>query len=173
MKRGFLETACVAFVVLFALAPGGSAQAHAKKKNLTRADREAWYKILRWPAELEDDWREAHENSGYGGLNFYDLGRGRYLVEVDAYPVAHQSGFVYLLYDERNEPNGPGRLLLLKGFEGKDESGHPLAVLEGVGRVHEVPREDEGAGNLLEVSRKRRLRPLREVQVRRPAPRRR
>lgn len=124
MIRSLLNTALVASVVLPALAPCASAQTPAKK-NTTRAEREAWYKILRWPAELEDEWRKAHENSNNGGLRFYDLGRGKYLVEVDAYAVAHQSGFVYVLYDERNEPGGPGRMLSLKGFEGGDEGGRP------------------------------------------------
>jgi hypothetical protein len=125
MKRGLLKSACVAFVALLALASCAAAQTPAKK-NLTRADRDAWYKILRWPAELEDEWRRAHENSAYGGLSFYGLGRGKYLVEVDAYAAAHQSGFVYMIYDERKKPNGPGHMLLLKGFESSDEGGSPL-----------------------------------------------
>jgi hypothetical protein len=125
MKQGFLKTACVTLVALLALASCAAAQTLAKK-NLTRADRDAWYKILRWPTELEDDWRKANENSNYGGLNFYGLGRGKYLVEVKAYAVAYQSGFVYMIYDERTKPNGPERMLLLKGFESSDEGGNPL-----------------------------------------------
>lgn len=124
------KAAILSFVVLLALAASTSAQVPRKGENLTRAERDAWYKILRWPAEYENNWRKAHENSDYGGLSFYDLGRGKYLVEVEAYPVAYQAGFIYVIYDERNKPNGPGRLLLLKGFESKDKSGHPLPYSE-------------------------------------------
>jgi hypothetical protein len=120
------KAAGASFVLLLTLAAGASAQTLRKGTDLTRAEREAWYKILRWPAEYENAWRREHENSGYGGLSFYDLGRGKYLVEVDAYPVAYQTGFIYMLYDAAKEPNGPGRLLLLKGFQAEDERGRPL-----------------------------------------------
>jgi hypothetical protein len=131
MYRGRPKAAGIAFLILLLLTACVAAQqVPRKKKNLTRADREAWHKILRWPVEYEDYSRKMYENSDYGGLSFYDLGRGRYLVEVEAYPVAYQAGFIYVIYDERRRPNGPGRLLLLKGFESKDKSGHPLPYSE-------------------------------------------
>jgi hypothetical protein len=126
-KRDRLKSAGLSFFVLLTLATSASAQAPRKKENLTRAEREEWYQILRWPAELENDWRKSAEGSTYGGLSFYKLGRGKYLVEVNAYPVAYQSGYIYMIYDEANRPKGPGRLLLLKGFETVDESGRPLS----------------------------------------------
>jgi hypothetical protein len=127
MKRYRLKASSISLVILLVMTASVAAQqVPRKKKNLTFADREAWHKILRWPDEYEDYSRKMYENSDYGGLSLYDLGRGHYLVEVDAYPVAYQSGFIYVIYDERNRPNGPGRLLLLKGFESKDKSGHPL-----------------------------------------------
>jgi hypothetical protein len=59
-------------------------------------------------------------------LSFYKLGRGKYLVEVDAYVVAYQNGYVYMIYDEKNRPEGPGRLLMLRGFETAGARGRPL-----------------------------------------------
>jgi hypothetical protein len=129
--RGRPKAAGAAFLILlFLTASVAAQQVPRKKKNLTFADREAWHKILRWPVEYEDYSREMYENSDYGGLSFYALGRGRYLVAVEAYSANYQTGFIYVLYDERNKPNGPGRLLLLKGFESKDKSGHPLPYSE-------------------------------------------
>jgi len=33
------------------------AQSPTKKADLTVADRDAWQKVLRWPVELEEQWR--------------------------------------------------------------------------------------------------------------------
>ncbi|HEV7893103.1 MAG TPA: hypothetical protein VGP08_20980 [Pyrinomonadaceae bacterium] len=125
-----LKAACISFVVLLALAVCASAQGLRKGENLTRDERDEWYKVLRWPAKYEDAWRREYEDTTYGGLSFYDLGRGKYLVEVGAYTAAHQSGYVYLLYDEEHKPEGPGRLLRLKGFETKDARGRRLPYSE-------------------------------------------
>jgi hypothetical protein len=131
INRSKVKTASISCIVLLILTASVAAQqVPRKKKNPTCADREAWHKILRWPDEYEGNWCPQGDATGDGLLEFYNLGRGKYLVEVDAYPVAYQAGFIYVLYDERNKPNGPGQLLLLKGFERKDRSGHPLSYSE-------------------------------------------
>jgi hypothetical protein len=131
MKRGVFRTACVAFVVLLTLASSTAAQVPHKKKDLTRADREAWYKILRWPDEYEKTWGTTHSqtNEAYGGLNFYELGRGVYIVEVNTYTGAYQSGYIFLLYDETKKGGAPAPLLKFKRF-GEDEQGRPEPSFE-------------------------------------------
>jgi len=129
-KRDRLKAACVSFAALLVLAMCASAQTPRKGENLTRDERDAWHKILRWPEKYEDDWRREYGDTAYGGLSFYDLGRGMYLVEVDAYSTAHQQVYVYVLYDEKHKPNGPGRMLLLKGFETRDARGRRLTYSE-------------------------------------------
>jgi Protein of unknown function (DUF1176) len=132
MNRGRLKTACVSFIVLLILAASAAAQdVPRKKQNLTRDDREAWRKVLRWPDEYEKAWSNTHDSgdADYGGLAFHRLGRGKYLVEVNTYPGAYQSGYIFMLYDEAKKPTGPARLLKLKVF-GEDERGRPSPSFE-------------------------------------------
>jgi hypothetical protein len=131
MNRCVLKTACVAFIVPLLLTSGASAQVPDKKENLTRADREAWYKILRWPEEYEKTWSKTHEYSdvSYGGLAFHPLGRGEYLVEVNTYSGAYQPGYIFMLYDETKKADAPARLLKFKRF-GEDSQGRPAPSFE-------------------------------------------
>lgn len=132
MKQNRLKTAGVSFVILLILAASAAAQEVTRKKqNLTRTDREAWSKVLRWPDEYENVWRKTHDSSeaSYGGLTFHSLGRGKYLVEINTYPGAYQSGYIFMLYDEAKSLAGPARLLKLKVF-GKDERGRPSPSFE-------------------------------------------
>jgi hypothetical protein len=129
-KCGGLKAASASLVVLFTLAAYAPAQAPRKGASLTRAERDEWYKILRWPAMYEDAWRKEPESLAGGGLSFYGLGRGKYLVEVHAYVVPYQTGYLYMLYDDKHKPDGPGRLLLLRGFETEDARGRRLPYSE-------------------------------------------
>jgi hypothetical protein len=101
-----------------------AAQAPLKKTELTIADREAWQKILRWPDALEQQWRQsrADKKSEAGGLNFYDLGQGNYLVAIEVQENVYQSHYVFMYYSESNpRANVPGRLLKLKTYEADDD----------------------------------------------------
>src|SRR5215213_3073251 len=109
-------------------------QAPAKKTELTVADREAWQKVLRWPAELEEQWRRSRTTNDreQAGLVFHSLGRGNYLVVIEVHESAYQPRYLFMHYAE----SGKSRLLKLKTYERDDESGEistrSLAEVEGV-----------------------------------------
>jgi len=109
-------------------------QTPAKKTELTVADREAWQKVLRWPVELEEQWRRSRTTNDreQAGLVFYSLGRGNYLVVIEVHESAYQPRYLFMHYAE----SGKSRLLKLKTYERDDESGvistRSLAEVEGI-----------------------------------------
>jgi len=125
-------------IIAFLLIVSGSsicaAQVPAKKTDLTVADREAWQKVLRWPAELEEQWRHSRTSNDpeQSGLVFYSLGQGNYLVGIEVHESSYQPRYVFMHY----AASGKSRLLKLKTYERDDESGaismRSLAEVEGV-----------------------------------------
>jgi hypothetical protein len=131
-SRARFGAACVVCAALLVCAATAAAQEVPRKKsNLTRADRAAWYKVLRWPDEFEERWQQAHRNSepSYSGLTFHELGGGQHLVEINVFPGGYQPIYIFMLYDERTARAGPGRLLRFKRF-GEDARGRPAPVFE-------------------------------------------
>ena len=96
-------------------------QAPAKKTGLTVADREAWQKVLRWPAELEEQWRRSRTTNDrdQSGLVFHSLGHGNYLVVIEVQESAYQPRCVFMHYSE--SAGTPARLLKLKTYERDDD----------------------------------------------------
>lgn len=89
-----------------------------KKTNLTYADRQAWRKILKWPQDCDDAFRNQGED--YAGVNFYRLAARKYLVEVECEVAAYQSVRLYLLYDESTSP-ARSKPLTFKSYSGETE----------------------------------------------------
>jgi len=113
------------------------AQAPEKKTDLTVADREAWHKVLRWPAELEEQWRRSRTNNdpNRSGLAFHSLGRGNFLVVIEVHESFYQPRYLFMHYSESGQT--PPRLLKLKTYEGDDDdvnkvSTKLLAEVEGI-----------------------------------------
>src|SRR5262245_12475751 len=118
----FLKVA-LSSLLLSALASICVAQQPLKKTELTSADREAWQKVLQWPAELEQQWQQSRtdKKSDASGLNFYSLGQGNYLVAIEVHESLYQPRYVFMYYSESNpRATVPGRLLKLKTYERDD-----------------------------------------------------
>src|SRR5215211_2780365 len=92
------------------------AQAPEKKTDLTVADREAWHKVLRWPAELEEQWRRSRTTNDrdQSRLVFHSLGRGNYLVQIEVHESSYQPRYLFMHYAERGKT--PARLLRIKTY---------------------------------------------------------
>ena len=95
------------------------AQVPQKKTELTVADREAWQKILRWPSELEEQWRRSRTTSDrdQSGLMFHSLGGGNYLVAIEVQESSYQPRYLFMHYAE----SGAVLLLKLKTYEKDDD----------------------------------------------------
>jgi len=112
------------------------AQVPGEKTNLTATDREAWRKILRWSDELEQQWKRSRidKDSDQGGLVFYSLGQGKYLVVINVAESSYQPGYIFMHYDQ-SKSRIPARLLKLKTYERDDDDGHIssqlVAAIEG------------------------------------------
>ena len=103
-------------LVLAAICMG---QQPLKKTELTIADREAWRKVLQWPAELEEQWQKSRtdKRSEASGLEFFDLGQGNYLVAIEVQESAYQPRYVFMYHSESGRVKTvPGRLLKLKTY---------------------------------------------------------
>src|SRR5829696_3764177 len=109
---------CFVLIVFSATCMG---QVPAKKTDLTVADREAWQQVLRWPADMEEQWRRSRTTNDreQAGLVFHKLGRGNYLVVIEVHESAYQPRYLFMHYAE----SGKSRLLKLKTYERDDESG--------------------------------------------------
>ena len=95
------------------------AQVPQKKTELTVADRQAWQQILRWPAELEEQWRRSRTTNDrdQGGIVFHGLGGGNYLVAIEVQESSYQPRYLFMHYAE----SGAARLLKLKTYEKDDD----------------------------------------------------
>jgi hypothetical protein len=130
----------VSAVLLLALTAVCAAQRSLKKTDLTITDREAWWTVLQWPPELEQQWRNSRtdKKSEAGGLHFYSLGQGNYLVAIEVHESAYQPRYVFMYYSEsRPRATVPGRLLKLKTYERDDDdagtvSSRVLTEVEGI-----------------------------------------
>lgn len=96
-----------------------AAQESLRKTNITRDDRESWRKVLQWPDEFENRWKSSPENanSESGGLRFYQLGRGKYIVAINTWNSIYQPFYVYMYYDELTKSAKPARLLEVRRYE--------------------------------------------------------
>ena len=113
------------------------AQVALKKTELTVADREAWQKILRWPVELEEQWRRSRTTNDreQAGLVFHSLGRGNYLVMIEVQESSYQRHYIFMYYAEST--GTPARLLKLKTYERDDDDASKVSTklveeIEGV-----------------------------------------
>jgi hypothetical protein len=124
MKMSVIQRFLISGALLASCALLSVAQVPRKKSGLTKADREAWREVLKWPDEYEERWRRTGEGSSRddSGLTFYRLGRDKYLVEINIYPGWYQPGYIFMLYDESGPATKPSRLLRFKHYE-RDEDG--------------------------------------------------
>ena len=126
-----IKSLCVSLLVMF----WGTvclAQVTQKKTELTVADREAWQKVLQWPAEMEEQWRRSRTTNDrdQSGLVFHSLGRGNYLVQIEVHESSYQPRYLFMHYAD----GGRAQLLTLKTYE-RDKAGKisskVLTELEG------------------------------------------
>lgn len=118
------------------------AQVPAKKTELTIADREAWQKVLQWPAALEEQWRRSRTTNDrdQSGLVFYGLGRGNYLVQIEVHESSYQPRYLFMYYSESSK--APARMLKLKTYEGDDDDVNKIST-KLIEEVEGVPSFDE------------------------------
>lgn len=104
------------------------AQAPLKKTDLSISDRQAWHKILRWPEQLEEQWRRSRTNNepAQSGLAFYGLGQGSYLVQIEVQESSYQPRYLFMYYSESG--NAPARILKLKTYEGDDDDVNKIST---------------------------------------------
>lgn len=119
-----------------------SAQVPAKKTDLTVVDREAWQKVLQWPAALEEQWRHSRTGNDrdQSGLVFYGLGRGNYLVQIEVHESSYQPRYLFMYYSESSK--APARMLKLKTYEGDDDDVNKIST-KFVEEAEGVPSFDE------------------------------
>jgi Protein of unknown function (DUF1176). len=123
-----------------------SAQVPAKKTDLTIVDREAWQKVLQWPAALEEQWRHSRTTNDrdQSGLVFYGLGQGNYLVQIEVHESSYQPRYLFMYYSESS--NTPARMLKLKTYEGDDDDVNKITTkfveeAEGVASFDEARKQ--------------------------------
>jgi len=77
------------------------------KTNISLEDRKKWHEILKWPKECSLAYTEDFDNS----LNFYEIYPKKYLAEILCEVYAYQGGWMYMFFDENQNP--PAQKLLL------------------------------------------------------------
>jgi hypothetical protein len=122
------------------------AQVPEKKTELTVTDREAWHKVLRWPVELEEQWRRSRTTNDrdQSGLIFHSLGQGNYLVQIEVHESSYQPRYLFMHYAESGKT--PARLLKLKIYEKDDDDAGTIstkisAEVEGVPSFDPVKKQ--------------------------------
>ena len=132
----------IPFAFLVACAANCFAQAPLKKTELTVADREAWQKVLKWPLELEEQWRRSRTTNDrdQSGLVFYGLGRGNYLVQIEVHESLYQPRYLFMYFSESSK--APARRLRLKTYEGDDDDVNKIST-KLIEEVEGVPSFDE------------------------------
>lgn len=73
------------------------------------ADREAWRRVLDWPASCEESFQSTRASDD-GGLSVEELARGLSLVEVLCAAGAYQPSHAYVRLDERGSSRVPTTL---------------------------------------------------------------
>jgi hypothetical protein len=96
-------------LVIIASVPA-NAQVPLKKTDLTRADRSAWLKILKWPSDCEQGFQKTYGEDSYSGLEFYPVAVNQYVVVVGCYSGAYNPGERLYFYDELRSSARPLRL---------------------------------------------------------------
>ena len=119
-----------------------AAQVPTKKTDLTVADREAWQKVLQWPAALEEQWRRSRTTNDreQSGLVFYGLGRGNYLVQIEVHESSYQPRYLFMYFSKSRK--APARMLRLKTYEGDDDDVNKIST-KVVEEAEGVPSFDE------------------------------
>jgi hypothetical protein len=136
----------IAGILMVVCASVCSAQVPAKKTDLTIVDREAWQKVLQWPAALEEQWRHSRTTNDrdQSGLVFYGLGQGNYLVQIEVHESSYQPRYLFMYYSESS--NTPARMLKLKTYEGDDDDVNKITTkfveeAEGVASFDEARKQ--------------------------------
>ena len=124
------------------------AQVPAKKTELNVADREAWHKVLRWPAEFEEQWRRSRNTNDqdHSGLAFHSLGQGNYLVVIEVQESSYQPRYLFMHYSESGKT--PPRMLKLKTYEGDDDDVNKVST-RLVAEVEGIPTFDAAKKQLV------------------------
>lgn len=125
-----------------------TAQVPAKKTDLTVADREAWQKVLQWPAEFDEQWRRSRTTNDrdQSGLVFHSLGQGNYLVQIEVHESSYQPRYLFMYFSESSK--APARILKLKTYEGDDDDVNKIST-KLVEEVEGLPRFDEAKKQLV------------------------
>jgi hypothetical protein len=124
------------------------AQVPKKKTNLTVSDREEWQKVLRWPAEFEQQWQRSRtvNDPHQSGLAFHNLGQGNYLVVIEVQESWYQPHYLFMHYSESGKT--PPRLLKLKTYEGDDDDVNKVSI-RLLTEVEGVPTFDAAKNQLV------------------------
>jgi len=138
MHRTFI----ISYMLLVLCESVCAAQVPLKKTDLTVADREAWQKVLQWPAALEEQWRRSRTTNDrdQSGLVFYGLGRGNYLVQIEVHESSYQPRYLFMYFSESSK--APARMLKLKTYEGDDDDVNKIST-KLIEEVEGVPSFDE------------------------------
>ena len=138
MHRTFI----ISYMLLVLCASVCAAQVPLKKTDLTVADREAWQKVLQWPAALEEQWRRSRTTNDrdQSGLVFYGLGRGNYLVQIEVHESSYQPRYLFMYFSESSKASA--RMLKLKTYEGDDDDVNKIST-KLIEEVEGVPSFDE------------------------------
>lgn len=127
--------------------PAGNALSLPPKSGLSYQDRKAWEKILHWPAACEEAFD--YPDKRWGGMQFYELSSGRFLVEVTCSRGAYQ-GFQHYLFLDESGPKPVSRLLSFRTFE--TEEGERLVESE-TAELWGTPRFDNARRELTVLNR--------------------
>lgn len=69
----------------------------------TYEDRVKWHAALQWPSGEEQFFGERYKEDNYSGLEFYNLGRKRFLLEVSLGFAVYQGSYLYIFLNESGE----------------------------------------------------------------------
>ena len=83
-----------------------------KTKDLTCADRKAWFAKLAWPKDCEEAY-DATAIRGSAAIEFHPMGSGRTIVAVQCTLGAYQGYSVYVLVEEPRGPDAAPKATLL------------------------------------------------------------
>lgn len=85
------------------------------------ADRQRWYLAARWPKDCEDSYAAVGYSPDFGGLTFYELSPGTYLLQVTCYLGAYQGESVFLIV-KRDSAQPDARLVNLQVYSAEDNN---------------------------------------------------
>lgn len=92
---------CAIAVVLAGSPPAAARDPLPPKRNLRWVDRAAWQRVLKWPADWEDEYRHSAPGEQKSpGMDFHALGARRWLIEVQISLAAYQGEQIFYCLDE-------------------------------------------------------------------------